>query len=227
MRAQPIQLFKDSAAAILLALASVLFIANWTSPPDWVWPLDPVINLPFRTLCWAVGGVAVVAALICLFADRPAFSLGLLAWLGLNAMMYLIGTYLQGWHGQSGLFESISHSFSLPPDLTNLLVSLLAVYLLAGSVGSLFWLRRLGKLDEKLGKMPCPACGVHIRFDRGNTGQKTGCPQCQASITLRQPDLLKMSCFFCKEHIEFPAHAIGEKLKCPHCNQDITLKESA
>jgi hypothetical protein len=205
MRAQPIQLFKDSAAAILLALASVLFIANWTSPPDWVSPLDPVFNLTLRTLFWAVGGVAVVAALICLFADRPALSLGLLAWLGLNAMVYLIGTYFQGWHGPSGFFEGFSHSFDLPPKLASLLVSLLVAYLLAGSAASLDWLRRAEKLDAQSLKMPCPACGVHIRFDRRNVGQKIRCPKCQASLTLRQPDLLKMACFFCKEHIEFPA----------------------
>jgi hypothetical protein len=225
MRAQPIQLFKNSAAAILLALASVLFITNWTSPPDWVSPLDPIFNLSLRTLFWAVGGVAVVTALICLFADRPAFSLGLLAWLGLNAAVCVIGTYFQGWHGPSGFFEGFSHSFGVPPNLANVLVSLLAVYLLAGSVVSLFWLRRLGKLDAQSLKMACPVCGVHIRFDSCNIGQKTHCPQCHASISLRQPDLLKMSCFFCKKPIEFPAHAIGQKIKCAHCENDIKLKE--
>ena len=77
-------------------------------------------------------------------------------------------------------------------------------------------------------KMSCPACGVHIRFDERNIGQKkTRCPQCQTGITLRKPDLLKMACYFCKGHIEFPPHAIGEEMPCPHCQMDITLKEPA
>jgi hypothetical protein len=145
--------------------------------------------------------------------------------LGLNAAVCVIGTYFQGWHGPSGFFEGFSHSFGVPPNLANVLVSLLAVYLLAGSVVSLFWLRRLGKLDAQSLKMACPVCGVHIRFDSCNIGQKTHCPQCHASISLRQPDLLKMSCFFCKKPIEFPAHAIGQKIKCAHCENDIKLKE--
>ena len=75
--------------------------------------------------------------------------------------------------------------------------------------------------------MSCPVCGVHIRFDERNLGQKIPCPHCQKAITLRKLDLLKMACFFCQEHIEFPPHAIGEKMPCPHCHMDITLKEPA
>jgi predicted RNA-binding Zn-ribbon protein involved in translation (DUF1610 family) len=91
------------------------------------------------------------------------------------------------------------------------------------------WLWLLGRRAKaaKFVKTSCPSCGIHIRFDDRNLGQKIPCPQCQKNVTLRKSENLKIACFFCKEHIEFPPHALGEKISCPHCRMNITLKESA
>ena len=227
MPPKPIQLFKDSAGVILLAVGTALFLTNWTNPADLVTPLDPVLSLSLRTVFWVAGGVAMIVALICLFANRMEWPLCLLAWLGLNGLVYIGGTHLQGYQGVAGFLEGLSYAFRLPPDLGDVLVSLLAGYLLAGGIVSLLWLRKLEKADGKLLKMPCPACGIHIKFASENLGQTTRCPQCQTSITLRSAESLKMACFFCHKHIEFPAHAIGNKIACPHCKMEITLKEPA
>ena len=225
MPAKPIQLFKDSAGVILLAVGSALFLTNWASPADLVTPLDPVFNLTLRTVFWAVAGVAMIVALICLFADRLKWPLCLLIWLGLNGLVYIGGVHVQGYQGLAGVLEGLSYACRLPPDLGNLLVGLLAGYLLAGGVVSLVWLRKLEKADQKVLKMHCPACGVHIKFAQENLGRQIPCPHCKTTIILQKPGKLKMACFFCHGHIEFPAHAIGTKMACPHCKMDITLKE--
>ena len=186
MNAKSVHLFKDSASALLLAVASALFLVNWTSPADLLTPLDPVFNLSLRTALWAAGGVAMAVALLCLFADRLEWPLCLLAWLGLNGLVYVGGLHVQGYHGLTGFLEGLSYAFRLPPGLGNLLVSLLAGYLMAGGVVSLLWLRRLAKADLKLLKMPCPVCGVHIKFAPENVGRHIPCPRCKTTIVLQK-----------------------------------------
>ena len=222
---RPVHLFKDAAAALLLALATALFLINLTRPVDWVSPADPVFALPLPTLFWIMGGGALLAALICLFVRNIKLSLYLLAWLAMNGLVYLTGAYFQNWHGLTGLLNDFSRAFHLSPSFVNALLYPLAGGLLAGSVGSLLWLWRLEKKTKGQIKTICPACGGHVQFAPQNAGQQIPCPHCRKPMTLRLADQLKMTCFFCHEHIAFPAHALGQKLPCPHCHRDITLKE--
>jgi hypothetical protein len=214
-----------SAGALLLAIAASLFLVNWTSPGDLVLPHDPVFALSVRPLFWIAGGLALTVSLICLFDDRPARQMILLAWLATNFAAYECTLYWMGCNGLTGYLGGFSRTFSLPAAAANAFALASLGSLLALSYGSLLWLWRQKRLDRNFQKMSCPACGAHIKFALQNLGRKIPCPQCQTAITLREAESLKISCFFCQGHIEFPAHAIGEKMPCPHCQMDITLKE--
>jgi hypothetical protein len=220
-----LRIFTHSAAALVLAMASALLLINLTAPKDLVQPHDPIFALSFRSMFWIIGGLGLVVALVCLFVERPTQAATWLAWLATNFLAYRIGLVSMGCHSLTGFLGSVTYAFGIPAKTASVLTDVAFAYLLGGSCAVLLRGWRLSRLARTLEKMSCPACGVHIEFARGNLGQKIPCPHCQATVTLRKPDLLKMSCYFCKKHIEFPPHAIGQKIHCPHCRMDITLKE--
>jgi hypothetical protein len=222
-------IFTNSAAALLLAAASALFLINLTGPVHLVLPRDPITGISLRYLFWTFGAIAVLVAFLCLFSERPARSVPWVAWLATNFLIYRIGLYVEGCHSLTGFLACVTYAFGVPAKAASVLVDVAFGYLLAGSYALLLWswVRRLAWPAGAFEKMACPACGLHIRFAAKNLGQKIPCPQCKTTVTLRRPDLLKTVCFFCQGHIEFPPHAIGEKIPCPHCKMDITLKEPA
>jgi hypothetical protein len=184
---------------------------------------DPIFRLSVRHLMLTFGSANICVASLCLFTGKRSLSLGLVAWISTNFMVYRIGLWSIGWRHACGFMIA---PLGLSLITTDIIFSLSSACLLVGSL-AMFWLDHQARCAVEHLKMSCPACGIHIKFARQNLGQKIPCPHCQTSITLRKPDLLKMACFFCKEHIEFPPHAIGEKMPCPHCKMDITLREPA
>jgi hypothetical protein len=223
-----IRYFILSSGAILLAAALTCFLIAADSAQVMSLP-EPVLGIPLRYAVLAVGAFELVVALFCLFGKRVGLQAGWLAWLATNYMVYRIGLFTMHCHPQATCIGSLTDPLHLSLGTMGILIGFLPFYLLLGSYAAVIWLWLEGRRAKaaKFLKMSCPACGVHIRFADQNLGRKIPCPHCQASITLRKPDLLKMACFFCQEHIEFPSHAIGEKMSCPHCNMDITLKEPA
>jgi predicted RNA-binding Zn-ribbon protein involved in translation (DUF1610 family) len=221
-----ISIFTLSAGALLLALASALFLINWTGPADLVQPRDPLFFMPLDELFWIIGGIAMVLALLCFFSERPTLPIMLLAWFAFNFWIYRLGLLAEGCRSLTGFLGGFPRALGISSQAATVMGDLFFASLLIGSCTALWLSRRLPQPVEYQ-KMSCPACGIHIRFDDRNLGQKIPCPQCQKTMTLRKPENLKMSCFFCQEHIEFPAHALGQKIKCPHCNNDVTLKEPA
>jgi hypothetical protein len=190
---------------------------------------EPLLGLSIRYAVLLVGGVELVVALICLFGRRRGLQLGWLVWAAVNYLVYWIAIFMMRRHPQTTCIGSLTDPLQLSRGTPGIIIGLLPFYLLLGSCVAIIWLWWASRRVKaaKSHKMSCPACGVHIRFDDRNLGQKISCPQCRAAITLRKPDLLKMVCFFCQGHIEYPSHAIGEKMACPHCKMDIRLKEPA
>ena len=221
-----IKLFIYSAGAILLAAALERFLVAAGQGPLMSLP-EPIMGISLRYAVLLVGGFELMVALICLFGRQTGLQLGWLAWVATNYTVYRIGLLTMGIHHQGTCIGSLTDPLHLASGTIGMMVGFVPLYLLLGSYAAVIWLWLEGRRAKaaKFLKMSCPACGVHLRFDERNLGQKIPCPHCQKTITLRKPDLLKMACFFCKEHIEFPSHAIGEKMPCPHCKMDITLKE--
>jgi predicted RNA-binding Zn-ribbon protein involved in translation (DUF1610 family) len=220
--------FIQSAGAVLLAAALVRFLIATGSDMVLVMP-EPLLGLPLRYGVLLVGGFELFVALICLFGWQPGLQLGWLAWASTNYLVYWIGIFIMHCYPQTTCIGSLTDPLQLSRGKLGLMIELLPLYLFFGSCSGLLWLWWISRRAKavKFHKMTCPACGVHIRFDDRNLGQKIPCPQCHSAITLLKPDLLKIACFFCKGHIEFPSHAIGEKMCCPHCKMDITLKKPA
>lgn len=221
-----IKFFIYSAGGILVAAALERFLVAAGDAQVLALP-EPALGIPLRYTALLVGGLELVVALICFFGKQTGLQVGWVVWLATDYLVYRIGLLTMQCHPQATCIGSLTDPLSLSRGPAGIVMGLLPLYLLSGSYAAMIWLwleHRRAKA-AKYFKMSCPACGVHIRFDGHNVGQKIPCPHCQATVTLRREENLKMSCFFCKGHIEFPAHAIGTKMACPHCKMDITLKE--
>ena len=225
------RVFLGSAGALWLALALAAFLGDWASR-EVIQPGDPLFHISTRLLFWIGGAIALFVSVACLFGKATTGKLLLVAWLAGNATAYRFGLAWIGCSKPEVVLGTLPAAFGISPKAAGWLLATALAYLLVGSSALLLWqwLRSTPLLHHSTIpslKMPCPACGVHIRFPAQNLGQQIPCPQCNTTVTLRKPDLLKMVCFFCKGHIEFPTHAIGQKISCPHCKMDITLKELA
>lgn len=187
---------------------------------------DPIFGIPFRVMLLSFGIVNVAIAALCFFTDRKMLLLCIIVWWTANGVVYRIGLWQMGWTQPYPLVSYLATSLHISVRKADVVLAGVAGYLLTGSITSLVVLKR--EISEKqFSKMSCPSCGGHIKFGSQNVGQKTNCPHCKKSVTLRTGGAsLKMSCFFCQGHIEFPAHALGSKMPCPHCKKDITLVEA-
>ncbi|HTB84245.1 MAG TPA: hypothetical protein VK742_11370 [Candidatus Sulfotelmatobacter sp.] len=220
-----VSIFTNSAGALLLALASALFLINWTSPVDVVLPHDPIFQMPLSELFWIIGGITAVAGLICFFNERATISALMVLWLGFCFLVIRVGLWVAGCHGLAGYLGGFTYNFGVTANTTGVMADFVFIYLFIGGC-IMLWLGRRLPAPVEFQKMSCPACGGHVKFPLRNLGQKIDCPHCRATVALRNPEeRLKSSCFFCQGHIEFPAHSIGTKMPCPHCKKDITLKE--
>ncbi len=243
MNAKWIKFFIPSAGAILLAAALMRFIIAVGNAQ--IMPLpEPMLGIQLRYAVLMVGGFELVVALICLFGKHAGLQIGWLAWLSTNYIVFQAALWWTHCQLQGTCLGSLTDPLRLSRGTSGLIMTFVPLYLAAGSFAAGFWLafskdartaRQLaaqelaGQRDTAAGllKMPCPACGVHIKFAIQNLGQHIPCPHCQSTITLRKPENLKMTCVLCGGHVEFPAHALGQKIPCPHCAKTITLLKPA
>jgi hypothetical protein len=214
--------YTNSAAALLAAFATLLFVGNGASV-KLSHPREPLLALPADALGWMLGLGAWVVVLVCIFSAQPRLKLALLLWLAVNAVAYRLGLYSMGVRELGGYVGAVAGAFHLPAGVAVGLLHGLFAYLLAGSAGLLVW-GALTKAETATRKAICAACGGHIAYAPSHLGQTVPCPHCRAPLALREPGDLKMTCFFCQGHIEFPSHALGTMMPCPHCRKDITLK---
>src|ERR1017187_6069665 len=123
MSTRTLRFFTHSAAALLLATASALFVINLTGPVHLVQPHDPILGISLRYTFWIIGGIAVLVALVCLFSERPAQPTAWVAWLAANFLIYRIGLYWCGCHDLTGFLGSFSYAFAIPAKAANALAN--------------------------------------------------------------------------------------------------------
>ena len=197
-----------SAGALLLAMATALFLARIRQTPlDFVPLCDPVLNLPLPTLFGILGAVLLILGLFCIFGGQATVQLTHALWLSLNLMVYGLSLpYMGVKGGLKGYLGEVADVFGVSTSTMATLLAIAVWYLFLGSSIALIMVwasERIRRANPRI-KMACAQCGGHIDFSLRNAGQEIPCPHCQATITLRKPDLLAMSCFFCQGHIKFP-----------------------
>jgi hypothetical protein len=178
------KIFIYSAGGILLTAALMRFVIAADTTQVLALP-DPVLFLPLRYALVLVGGIELVAALICLFGKNLALQTSMLAFLSMNYFVYQIGLYIMHLHCQTTCLGSLTDPLHLTHSLIGSLSNLLPIYLLAGSCGCYLWLWKEEKKKPKTYKNACPQCGQHIQYTSELLGKTIPCPNCQHSLNLQ------------------------------------------
>jgi len=101
--------------------------------------VDPLVGIPFRQLFLLVGLAELLVAFFCLFTDRRALSVWLVAWLSSNFLVYRLGLWFIGWHHPRACMGSLAGMLHLSDRAADNVMKAVLAYLLIGSYGILIW----------------------------------------------------------------------------------------
>lgn len=144
---------------------------------------DPIFGVPWGHVMMTLGVIESAVGAVCLLTSARRFSLGLIAWMTANLIVYRIGLWHLGWH-RLACPGTLIDALKLSSKTVDMAASVTSVCLLAGSC-VLFW--KLPRAASGYFKIPCQQCGGHIEFPAGGVGRKIACPHCSATITLQLP----------------------------------------
>lgn len=133
-----LQGFLLSAGAILAA-TGVAKIWSGLGNSKLLAVIDPIIGLTFGQLMLAIGMVEIVVALVCFFSKRSTLSLGLVAWLSTNFVVYRLGLWWIGWKKPCNCLGNLTDALHISPQVSDNIMKVVLAYLLIGSCGLLIW----------------------------------------------------------------------------------------
>ena len=131
-------------AVVILTITGVAKVWTAFAPTKVLAVADPITGVSFGHLMLAVGGVELVIASICLFAQSQTLKLGLIAWLATNFVVYRLGLWWIGWHKPCSCMGNLTDALHLKPEVADNLMKVILAYLLIGSYGLLIWQRSRG-----------------------------------------------------------------------------------
>jgi hypothetical protein len=139
-----IRLFFYSAGVLLGCVGVAKVLSSLGSAPALELP-DPVLLLPMRHVLFTVGLLETVVALVCLHGKRLLLSAGLVAWLGTCFMVYRICLLMAGYSKPCHCLGNLTEAAGVSPEVADMVMKGVMLYLVAGSYGALFVLRRANR----------------------------------------------------------------------------------
>ena len=121
---------------------------------------DPLSGIPFKYLLASVGVVEIVVATICFLGRSRLFSVGLVAWLSTNFLLYRIGLCWIGWKQPCGCMGSLTDALHIKPETADNIAKVILAFLLISSYGLLLcaWRKaRQARRMEHKGEAKAPA----------------------------------------------------------------------
>lgn len=95
--------------------------------------VDPIFGITFGQLMLAAGVAEVVVAILCYSSKRQVLSLGLVAWMSTNFVVYRLGLLWMDWHRPCSCLGSLTEALHIHPDAADNLMKILLMYLIIGS----------------------------------------------------------------------------------------------
>jgi hypothetical protein len=126
-------------AAIVLLLAGLAKVISATGHGKILLQVDPLTGFKFRDLFYIAGGTEIIISLICVISWRIWISAALVAWLATSFLTYRIGLVLIGYHKPCSCLGSFTDAVHIPPQIADMTMKIVLLYLLIGSYGILLW----------------------------------------------------------------------------------------
>ncbi len=131
--------FIYSAGAILLFVATALFLVNFTTPADFAPAREPVFHLTVPLVFWTVGGVGLLVATVCLFGRNTSFNITLVSVFAASLLgCRVLVSVLDISDGFKGYLGGVADAFGLQGSTADALLIVTSLYLLAGCMVSHF-----------------------------------------------------------------------------------------
>ena len=131
--------FIYSAGAIFLFVATAMFLANLTNPPDLAPANDPIFHIPLPLIFWIVGGLGVAVALVCLFARNRRLQITLVFLFAMSFLACrLYVSVLDVSNGFKGYLGGLAAAFGIGAGTADALLIGIGFYLLTGCLASRF-----------------------------------------------------------------------------------------
>jgi hypothetical protein len=128
-----------ASAAVVLAVTGIAKVWSALGNVKLLTVVDPIVGIPFKHLMLGVGVVELVIAGICLFSNRHALSVMLVAWLSTNFLVYRVGLWWMGWKKPCGCLGNLTDALGITPQTADRISMVLLAYLLIGSGLVLLW----------------------------------------------------------------------------------------
>jgi len=216
MKIKWIQSFIYSACAILL-FAALFRFAIFAGGAQALSLPEPLLGIPLRYAVLLVGVIELIVALLCLYAKRVGFQIGLLTWLATNFLIYWVVLLSMHFHPQSTCLGSLTDPLHLTRGFTGCVMPLMPFYLLISSYAAAIWLC-------------CTKEGTALRENLGLASVSS--PQTRHPVphnTVKAGQLcfesFKINCPCCDGHIAFDSEYLGLTIPCPHCQASIFLQK--
>lgn len=130
--------FVYSAGVLLLITAAAKFVSGFGSAGI-LQRADPILNLPFRSLFWFVGGLELAVAIISLFSKDTGWPVILIAWLSTNFAVYRVGLLWVGYLRPCPCLGNVTDALHVSPHTADSVLKAILGYLLVGSWLIIFW----------------------------------------------------------------------------------------
>ena len=132
-----VRLFKYS-GAILLLVAATAKIVSGLGFAEVLKQVDPFFGMQFGHLMLVVGILELAIVANWFFSSSERFGLLPVAWLTTCLVIYRLGLWQIGWHGQCHCLGNFTDSIHVSPQVADNIMKGVLAYLLIGSYGILF-----------------------------------------------------------------------------------------
>lgn len=206
MPSKLIKHFIDSAAGLLAAFTTALFLANIANSRV-TQPHDPLFAIPMDSFFWFLALAATAVIFVCVLMRNLSLKLAGIFGFASTLIIYRLGLLSIGAHNANGYADPLAFTFNLSNVSTNCILNVLFLYLFLLSATLLNW-----TILSASEVVPCKSVStngkVYDSLPPLNAHQNISCPACAGRI-------------------EFPEYAVGQTIPCPHCKMEIILKEPA
>jgi hypothetical protein len=126
-------------AGTILAVTGLAKIWTGLGSSKFLAVVDPIIGIKFGQLMLVVGVAEIAIALVCFFSKRQTLTLGLVAWMSTNFVVYRLGLWWMDWKKPCSCLGNLTDALHISPQTADNIMKVLLAYLLIGSYGLLIW----------------------------------------------------------------------------------------
>lgn len=120
-------------AGLILTVTGLVKLYGSFSGTRLLAEVHPIFGATIGRTMLLTGLVEIAVALLCFCGKRSPLPVVIVAWLSGCFWVYRLGLSWMGWHRPCGCLGTLTDSLGLPPELVDVLMKVVAIYLLFGS----------------------------------------------------------------------------------------------